>query len=277
MNKENITEKHIQDMERIKEMRLIDDIFMSKVFEDRACAEVLLRAILKKNDLKVKNVNVQYDIKNLQGRSVRLDILAEDEIGKIYDIEVQRSNTGADAKRARYNSSLLDANITEPGDTYKKLAETYVIFITESDVFKAGKAVYHIDRVIRETKKIFEDEAHIIHIIYVNSQKQNNTTLGRIMHDFYCKDAKDVKNKTLKNRIKFFKEDKEGVTIMANTIDKFRLECEIAGMKKQSIETARKMIKAGRFSNAEIADFANLTEVDVESLKEDKNLKIAQN
>ena len=143
MNKENITEKHIQDMERIKEMRLIDDIFMSKVFEDRACAEVLLRAILKKNDLKVKNVNVQYDIKNLQGRSVRLDILAEDEIGKIYDIEVQRSNTGADAKRARYNSSLLDANITEPGDTYKKLAETYVIFITESDVFKAGKAVYH--------------------------------------------------------------------------------------------------------------------------------------
>ena len=274
MNKENITEKHIQDMERIKEMRLIDDIFMSKVFEDRACAEVLLRAILKKNDLKVKNVNVQYDIKNLQGHSVRLDILAEDEIGKIYDIEVQRSNTGADAKRARYNSSLLDANITEPGDTYKKLAETYVIFITESDVFKAGKAVYHIDRVIRETKKIFEDEAHII---YVNSQKQNNTTLGRIMHDFYCKDAKDVKNKTLKNRIKFFKEDKEGVTIMANTIDKFRLECEIAGMKKQSIETARKMIKAGRFSNAEIADFANLTEVDVESLKEDKNLKIAQN
>lgn len=274
MNKENITEKHIQDMERIKEMRLIDDIFMSKVFEDRACAEVLLRAILKKNDLKVKNVNVQYDIKNLQGRSVRLDILAEDEIGKIYDIEVQRSNTGTDAKRARYNSSLLDANITEPGDTYKKLAETYVIFITESDVFKAGKAVYHIDRVIRETKKIFEDEAHII---YVNSQKQNNTTLGRIMHDFYCKDVKDVKNKTLKNRIKFFKEDKEGVTIMANTIDKFRLECEIAGMKKQSIETARKMIKAGRFSNAEIADFANLTEVDVESLKEDKNLKIAQN
>lgn len=274
MNKENITEKHVQDMERIKEMRLIDDIFMSKVFEDKACAEVLLRAILKKNDLKVKNVNVQYDIKNLQGRSVRLDILAEDEIGKIYDIEVQRSNTGADAKRARYNSSLLDANITEPGDTYKKLAETYVIFITESDAFKAGKAVYHIDRVIRETKKIFEDEAHII---YVNSQKQNNTTLGRIMHDFYCKDAKDVKNKTLKNRIKFFKEDKEGVTIMANTIDKFRLECEIAGMKKQSIETARKMIKAGRFSNAEIADFANLTEVDVESLKEDKNLKIAQN
>ena len=274
MNKENITEKHIQDMERIKEMRLIDDIFMSKVFEDRACAEVLLRAILKKNDLKVKNVNVQYDIKNLQGRSVRLDILAEDEIGKIYDIEVQRSNTGADAKRARYNSSLLDANITEQGDTYKKLAETYVIFITESDVFKAGKAVYHIDRVIRETKKIFEDEAHIL---YVNSQKQNNTTLGRIMHDFYCKDAKDVKNKTLKNRIKFFKEDKEGVTIMANTIDKFRLECEIAGIKKQSIETARKMIKAGRFSNAEIADFANLTEVDVESLKEDKNLKIAQN
>ena len=47
-----ITEKHAQDMERIKKMRLIDDNFMSKVFEDKECAEVLLRAILKKKDLR---------------------------------------------------------------------------------------------------------------------------------------------------------------------------------------------------------------------------------
>lgn len=37
----------------------------------------------KKRDLKVTDVRVQYDIKNLQGRSIRLDILAEDEAGKL--------------------------------------------------------------------------------------------------------------------------------------------------------------------------------------------------
>ena len=69
MKSKTITEKHVQDMERIKNLRLIDDNFMTKVFEDKECVEILLKAIIKKNDLKVSSVNVQYDIKNLQGRS----------------------------------------------------------------------------------------------------------------------------------------------------------------------------------------------------------------
>lgn len=65
MNSENINEKHEKDMERIRALRIIDDQFMSKVFEDKECAEVLLRAVLKKKDLKVKDVHVQYDIKKI--------------------------------------------------------------------------------------------------------------------------------------------------------------------------------------------------------------------
>lgn len=63
MKSKTITEKHVQDMERIKNLRLIDDNFMTKVFEDKECVEILLKAIIKKNDLKVSSVNVQYDIK----------------------------------------------------------------------------------------------------------------------------------------------------------------------------------------------------------------------
>lgn len=48
MNSENINEKHEKDMERIRALRIIDDQFMSKVFEDKECAEVLLCAILKR-------------------------------------------------------------------------------------------------------------------------------------------------------------------------------------------------------------------------------------
>ena len=49
----------------------------------------------------------QYSIKNLQGRSVRLDILAVDRENRAYNIEVQRSDRGASEKRARYNLSLI--------------------------------------------------------------------------------------------------------------------------------------------------------------------------
>ena len=259
MNKENITEKHIQDMERIKEMRLIDDIFMSKVFEDRACAEVLLRAILKKNDLKVKNVNVQYDIKNLQGRSVRLDILAEDEIGKIYDIEVQRSNTGADAKRARYNSSLMDANVTEPGEKYENLCESYVIFITENDIMKAGLPIYHIDRTVKETGELFSDESHII---YVNSQIKDESALGKLMHDFSCTDAKDMKYKILADRVQYFKEDEKGVATMCKAMEEMRNEA----VKEERVEVARQLLELGKLSYEEIAKIAKMTIEEVKAL-----------
>ena len=102
-------------------LRLLDDDFMAKVFEDKACAELLLRIILKKDDLVVNEVCGQLALKNLQGRSARLDVFATDSTGKVYDIEVQRSDRGAVAKRARYNAALIDANITEPGDEYQAL------------------------------------------------------------------------------------------------------------------------------------------------------------
>ena len=119
----------------------------------------------------------QYVIKNLQGRSVRLDILAVDQQNRVYNIEIQRNDKGAGVKRARYNSSLIDANVTEPGDQYQKLNETYVIFITENDVLGENLPIYHVDRIIRETGKMFNDESHII---YVNPQIKDETALENL-------------------------------------------------------------------------------------------------
>ena len=81
----------------------------------------------------------------------------------------------------RKTSSLIDANVTEPGDQYQELNETYVIFITENDVLGENLPIYHFDRIIRETGKMFNDESHII---YVNSQIKDETALGKLMHDF---------------------------------------------------------------------------------------------
>ena len=105
--------KHEEDLRRIRDFRLMDDNFMSKVFEDKPCAEFLLRIILNRDDLKVKEVHGQHDLNNIQGRSVRLDILAVDHENRAYNVEVQRSDSGAVAKRARYNSSIIDANILD--------------------------------------------------------------------------------------------------------------------------------------------------------------------
>ncbi len=50
----------------------------------------------------------------LNGRSVRLDVHAIEDNGTEVDIEIQRDDRGAGFKRARLNSSLLDASILKP-------------------------------------------------------------------------------------------------------------------------------------------------------------------
>ncbi len=255
--------KHEEDLQRLRGLRLLDDDFMQKVFEDKACTEFLLQIILNRTDLKVLRVNGQQDIKNLQGRSVRLDILAVDADNRVYNIEIQRSDKGAGVKRARYNSSLIDANVTEPGEKYENLCESYVIFITENDIdiMKAGLPIYHIERTVKETGELFGDESHII---YVNSQIKDESALGKLMHDFSCTDAKDMKYKILADRVRYFKEDEKGVATMCKAMEEMRNEA----VKEERVEVARQLLELGKLSYEEIAKIAKMTTDEVKALDE---------
>ena len=67
---------------------------------------------------------VRTPIKSLQGRSVRLDVLAVDDSGSPINIEIQREDKGAGSRRARYHSSILDANLLLAGENFEELPET---------------------------------------------------------------------------------------------------------------------------------------------------------
>ena len=259
----DLDRKHQEDLERIRNFRLMDDDFMSKVFEDTVCAEFLLKVILNRDDLTVQEVHGQHDIKNLQGRSVRLDILAVDEKNRAYNIEVQRSDRGAGAKRARYNSSLLDANLTQPGDGYDALNETYIIFITERDVLKRNLPIYHINRIIEETGEAFGDEAHII---YVNSQIKDETALGKLMHDFSCTDPEDMKYPVLAERVKYFKEDTKGVTTMCRALEIMRDET----IHEKAVDVALSMLADG-LPYEQIAKYTKLSVEEIKTLDTKKS------
>lgn len=251
-----VDDKQKELINKIKEFRLLDDDFMSKVFEDDyECIELLLHIIMEKPDLKVKNARTQYSIKNLLGRSVRLDIHAVDTIGKKYNIEVQRADKGAGAKRARYNSSVIDTNSLLPGSKFADLPETYIIFITETDVMGDNKPIYHIDRVVKETGKYFGDEAHII---YVNGEYRGDTPLGQLMHDFSCKNPSDMYYKILADKTRYFKEDKEGVAAMCKIVE------DLIDSEKKEI--ALKMLQDGKLEKEEIAKYFDLTLEQVEEL-----------
>ena len=193
---------------KIEAFRLFDDTFMSKVFDGRKPeTALLLQIILDDPGIKVISVHAQVEIKNLQGRSIRIDIKAKNSKGEVFAVEVQRQDSGAKPKRARYISSIIDVNVLDTGEDFEKLPETYIIFITEHDVLGGGKPIYHIDRTIKELKVPFGDSAHII---YVNGENKSKTKLGKLMHDFHCTDAKDMHYKLLADRVKYFKETQKG-------------------------------------------------------------------
>jgi predicted transposase/invertase (TIGR01784 family) len=215
--------QHQEDLQRLRGLRLIDDDFMNACFDGYTDgAELLLRIILNKPDLRVKSVKTQRRMKNLIGRDVCLDIDADDDAGKEYNIEVQRADKGADRKRARYHSSILDAHLLHPGDDFSNLPETFVIFITENDVIGKGKPIYSIERRIDDTDELFDDGEHII---YVNgADKDASTELGKLMHDFFCTDPDDMNYKKLADKVRYFKEDEKGVAAMCKVMEDMRNE-----------------------------------------------------
>ena len=215
--------------DQIQRFRLIDDTFMSVVFQDVGCTQFLVRTILRDDDLTVTRVETQNSLKNLRGRSVRLDITAHDETGKVYNIEVQRKDAGALPKRARYNSAMLDSNITEPGDDLENLPETYVIFITENDYFRKSLPLYHVERVVQELSDPFEDEAHII---YVNGQYRGNDPIESVMHDFFCADPKDMNNEILADEVAKYKDTDKGVNSMCRIMEELTNESRQEGLKE---------------------------------------------
>ena len=237
-NEQELPDDRKEKEEIIRNFRLMDDTFMSKVFEDKECSELLLRVILGRDDLTVVRVVSQFELKNLQGRSARLDIYAVDNKGKQYDIEVQRSDEGGNPKRARYNSSLLDTNSLLPGEKCDNLPESYVIFITEHDVLNGGKPLYTINRTISEMNNaIFADESHII---YVNGEARTETALGELMQDFFCNDPDKMHYKVLSRRAGYFKEDKEGVDTMCKLMEDYAEKRAKEAAKEAAREAARK-------------------------------------
>ncbi len=175
----------------------------------------------------------------------------------VMNIEIQRNDKGAGAKRARHNSSLLDAHILKPREETGGIPDSYVIFITENDVMKGNLPIYTVDRYITigEEKVLFGDGSHII---YVNGKYRGNDEIGRLMHDFFCDNPDDMNYNVLAKRARYFKQDKEGVKSMSKILEDMRNEAA----KDNARETARRMIMKGKMSLEDIAYYIPMLSID---------------
>ena len=216
---------------------MMNNRFMNFMLDDnKKAAQVFLRVILGDDKIKVRNVRIQSFIQNIYGHSSQLDILAQDSKGRYFNVEVQRSDEGAPARRARFYSSILDTHFLQPGKLYEELPDTYVIFITENDVLHDNLPLYNIKRRIDENAKCFEDGSHII---YVNSQRRDDTALGKLMQDLYCTEPKNLHYHEFAERMEFLKYSKEGEEKMTDVIEEYAAKKAEAVAKEAAKKTAQ--------------------------------------
>ena len=242
-----MTHEHRKELlDVIAALRLIDDTFFHACLADNVEGmEYILRIILDRPQLVVREMQTQEDVPNLYGRAVRFDVFATDADGTAYDIEVQRSDGGADPHRARFNASMMDTMHVEKGEEWKGLPKVVVIFITEHDVLKGGKPLYHVERTIRELDgKRFEDDADIL---YVNGAFQDDTPLGRLMQDFFCTE------------------------VYGPEIEKANAEGRAEGIAEKTLRTIRNQLKR-RVAYADIASDNETTIDEVMRIAKESNL-----
>lgn len=223
-NEGNVSGKYPEEIERIVDgLTLFDDNLMSRVFENNVKATELLLRIIFNRPIKVVRVNGQAKLLSheIDGKDIVLDILAENEDGTLMDIEVQGDAAGADVRRARYYSSMLDTKALKSGEDYKNMRDTYVIFICRQDSFEQGLQAYHISRFIEENRQRIDDGSHIV---YLNGSYSGDDDFGRLMSDFHQNNYREINFPELAEGVRFFKEDEGGRADMCDAVKEYANE-----------------------------------------------------
>jgi len=251
----------IQNQDRINKLidglTLFDDDLMSRVFDKNIEATELLLRIILERKIKVISVNGQEEMKSaaVGGRNITLDVHALDENGEKMDIEVQGNSEGAHIRRARYHSSVLDSRMLKEGQEFKEIKDSYVIFIYKRDKFQEGLPLYHIDRYVRETGKLFEDGSHII---YVNGNYKGDDEIGHLMQDFHQTDPDNMHYKELSQGVRHFKEVEEGRDTMCEAVQEYAKEYASECLKTEKAELVENFMKNMNLTLEQALDAAGI-------------------
>ena len=241
-----------EKIEQVKNFRPIDDTFFEVMADDIGVCQEMLGIILEDEKLIVKDVIVQSSERNLYGRSVRLDALCILGNGKKCNVEVQRSNKDHHLKRVRFNASVITVRDSQTDDKFEETIDLIVVYISEFDIFKRGRVIYHVDSVIRETQEKVDDG---LERVFVNTAVKDGTTISEYMDCFLQKEIDNAKFPKLTNRVHYLKHEEGGVNAV----------CEI--MRKYSEEVAEKAYQQGEEAGKEIGKEIGQRQANIAAIK----------
>lgn len=145
--------KQITPEQKWKNADLSNNFIFYKVMRDHpnACQhllEILLHIKIDKMEMHNEEViDLEYDAKG-----IRLDVFVKDS-DRMFDLELQVTNTGELPERSRYYSSLMTLDSLKSGQPYNELCESHVVFICLKDIFENTLPVCTFENICLEDGK----------------------------------------------------------------------------------------------------------------------------
>ena len=183
-------------------------------------------------------------------KSIRLDVYVEDDKGKVYDIEMQTTDSpeGALPKRTRYYQGMIDMNLIEKGQDYEDLNPCFIIFICTFDPFRRALPMYTFTNRCKEDGEELGDETTKL---FLNSTAYGHTEdpdlaglLRYIDQNIPTNPFTRELDKTIQH-IKSQEETRREYMTFAMELKQQRREGMAEGREERSMEIARSMLKNG--------------------------------
>ena len=241
-----------------RSLNLLSNTFMTVVLEDKLACQHVLRIVTRIEDLVVREVRTQYRISKIASHDAVLDVLAEDGEKRIYNIEIQRAETVDHARRTRFYGAMIDSEYLVKGKDYNQLPEVHILYISETDLWKAGKTMYEVEKRFKGTEITYEDG---IHVTYVNAEIEDGTEVSQLMKYFKTTDPEDMSQGELSKRIHFLKCEEGGLKVMCEMSEKWieegREEGRAEGEERKAKEVVFSLADRG-LSAENIADIVKM-------------------
>ena len=155
--------------------------------------------------------------KNLQGRSIRVDLVCDLASGRVVNVEVEKNSLNH-LKRALYNAAIITTNTTDPGTDFDNVPDVVIIYVTKSDIFHLKQTKYRIDEVIHGLNVVVKTGPLKI---FINAAVDDGSSISQLMKIFTKDEVYDYKQfpetSSLKN---YYKNTEEGIKAMSDIIER---------------------------------------------------------
>ena len=148
-------------MKSYDELTFSDSFIFGKVTEDPEICRDIISTLMgfDVGELIQHPEREKFLKENVDGKYIKLDIMAEDELNRLYDVEMQNESKDKERKlelpkRSRYYQSLLDITYLKEGMHYRELKDVYIIFLCTFDPFGYGKYCYTFTTGCREVEDL---------------------------------------------------------------------------------------------------------------------------